>query len=60
VNPNSDAPPGSRIKPWMLVSAALLWPALLNVVNRVLQVELQGWDAPTERNLLFAAGDWLL
>jgi two-component system, LytTR family, sensor kinase len=44
----------------MWVSAALLWPAVLNVLNRILQVELQGWDAPTQRDLLFAAGDWLL
>lgn len=44
----------------MLVSAVWLWPAVLNVVNRVLQVRLQGWDAPTARELLFVAGDWLL
>ncbi len=44
----------------MLVSAVWLWPAVLNVVNRVLQVRLQGWDAPTSQELLFVAGDWLL
>ncbi|MBL0940901.1 MAG: histidine kinase [Gemmatimonadaceae bacterium] len=50
----------SRIRPWMFVSAVWLWPAVLNVVNRVLQVRIQGWDAPTARDLLFVAGDWLL
>lgn len=50
----------ARIKPWMLVSAVWLWPALLNVVNRVLQVRLQGWDPASPRELLFVAFDWLL
>ena len=50
----------SRIKPWMLVSAIWIWPAALNVVNRILQVKLQGWDPPTFRELVFTAGDWLI
>lgn len=44
----------------MLVSAVWLWPALLNVVNRVLQVRLQGWDPASPSELLFTAFDWLL
>ncbi len=44
----------------MFVSAIWIWPAVFNVVNRVLQGRLQGWDPATPGELLFVAGDWLL
>jgi two-component system LytT family sensor kinase len=50
----------SRIRPWMLVSAIWIWPAVFSVVSRVLQVKLRGWDTPSVRDLLFAGGDWLI
>ena len=49
----------SRLKPWMLVSAIWLWPAIFNVVERVGQVRLQGWDPASTGELLFTFGDWL-
>jgi len=43
----------------MLVSAIWLWPAVFNVVNRVAQGRLQGWDPATPGELFFQFGDWL-
>jgi hypothetical protein len=43
----------------MLVSAIWLWPAVFNVIERVAQVRLQGWDPATPGELLFLFGDWL-
>ena len=51
--------PRKRIKPWMLVSAIWLWPAVFNVIERVAQVRLQGWDPASAGELLFLFGDWL-
>ncbi len=49
----------TRLKPWMLVSAIWLWPAVFNVLNRLVQGRLQGWDPPTAVNLFFTFGDWI-
>ncbi len=47
-----------RIKPWMLVAAIWLWPAIFNVVTRIAQTKLQGWDTPRPEELIFVFGDW--
>ncbi|MFN8574795.1 MAG: histidine kinase [Gemmatimonadaceae bacterium] len=51
--------PSTRLKPWMLVAAIWLWPAVFNVLNRVVQGRLQGWDPPTAVSLFFTFGDWI-
>src|SRR5262249_47287978 len=48
----------SRLKRWMFVAAIWLWPAVFNVVTRVAQTRLQGWDPPTTPELIFEFGDW--
>jgi len=50
----------SRFKPWMLVSAAWVLPAVFASVNRVAQTHLSGWDPATLRELIWQSGDWLL
>ena len=50
----------SRFKPWMLVSAAWVLPAIFASVNRVAQTHLSGWDPATLRELIWQSGDWLL
>lgn len=50
----------SRLKPWMLVAAIWIWPALFAVVERFGQEKLRGWDPPTLVDMIFGAGDWLL
>ena len=50
----------NRIRPWMLVSAAWVVPALLGAVNLIAQHRLSGQPAPPLPDLLFAGGDWLL
>src|ERR1043165_9358413 len=47
-----------RTKPWMLVAAIWLWPAIFNVVTRIAQTKLQGWDPPRPEELIFTFGDW--
>lgn len=49
-----------RLRPWMIVSAAWLVPAVFAVINRIAQAHLQGWEPATVRELLFEFGDWLL
>ena len=49
-----------RLRPWMIVSAAWIVPAVFAVINRVAQARLQGWEPATARELLFEFGDWLL
>lgn len=49
-----------RLRPWMIVSAAWLVPAVFAVINRIAQAHLQGWEPATSRELLFEFGDWLL
>lgn len=49
-----------RLRPWMIVSAAWLVPAVFAVINRIAQAHLQGWEPATFRELLFEFGDWLL
>lgn len=44
----------------MLVAAIWIWPAILNVVDRLVQGRLQGWDPARPAELLFTAGDWLI
>jgi two-component system, LytTR family, sensor kinase len=48
-----------RLRPWMIVSAAWLLPAIFAVINRIAQAPLRGWDAST-RDLLFDFFDWLV
>ncbi len=52
-------PAKTRLKPWMLVSAIWLWPAVFNVISRILQGKLQGWRPATPAELFFEFGDWL-
>lgn len=48
-----------RVRPWMLVSAAWIAPAILGGVNEVVQGRL--WRGEVDvRAVAFAAGDWLL
>src|SRR5690349_7029712 len=49
-----------RLRPWMIVSAAWIVPAVFAVINRIAQAHLQGWEPATSRELLFEFGDWLL
>lgn len=49
-----------RLRPWMIVSAAWIVPAVFAVINRIAQAWLQGWEPATTRELLFEFGDWLL
>ena len=49
-----------RLRPWMIVSAAWIVPAVFAVINRIAQARLQGWEPATTRELLFEFGDWLL
>src|SRR5678815_1584747 len=49
-----------RLRPWMIVSAAWIVPAVFAVINRIAQARLQGWEPATLRELLFEFGDWLL
>jgi hypothetical protein len=49
-----------RLRPWMIVSAAWIGPAVFAVINRIAQARLQHWEPATLRELLFEFGDWLL
>jgi two-component system, LytTR family, sensor kinase len=49
-----------RLRPWMIVSAAWIVPAMFAVINRIAQARLQRWGPATLRDLLFEFGDWLL
>lgn len=49
-----------RLRPWMIVSAAWIVPAVFAVINRIAQARLQRWEPATFRELLFEFGDWLL
>jgi two-component system LytT family sensor kinase len=48
----------SRLKPWMIVSAIWLWPAVFNVVQALVGSAFFGQERPELRDLLFAFGDW--
>lgn len=48
-----------RLKPWMLVSAIWLWPAIFGVVNRLVQGRLQDWGPASASELLFQFWDWV-
>lgn len=49
-----------RLRPWMIVSAAWIVPAVFAVINRIAQARLQRWEPATPRELLFEFGDWFL
>lgn len=49
-----------RLRPWMLVSAAWILPAIFAAINRLAQGRLQGWGPATARDLLWAGGDWFI
>src|SRR5262249_50162635 len=48
-----------RVRPWMLVSAAWIAPAILGCVNELAQGLLSG-ERVNVKAVLFAGGDWLL
>ena len=52
--------PSIRPRPWMLVSAFWVLPALLATLNEVAQRRLSGGQPPRLAELLFAGGDWLI
>lgn len=47
-------------RPWILVSAAWIAPAILSAVNEVAQPRLLSGDQPSLAQVLFAGGDWLV
>ena len=49
-----------RLRPWMLVSAAWMGPAVLALVSRLGQARLWGEPAPGAGRLLFESLDWLV
>ncbi|HEU4769741.1 MAG TPA: histidine kinase, partial [Pyrinomonadaceae bacterium] len=49
-----------RLRPWMIVSAAWILPAIFAAINRVVQAYLLGWEPATIRDVLFEGGDWFL
>lgn len=49
-----------RVRPWMLVSAVWLAPALLATLSEVAQRRLHGEAPASTRDLLWAGGDWLV
>lgn len=50
-----------RLRPWMLVSAAWLGPAILGGLDVIAQHHLWGEDGPVDlRRVLFVSLDWLL
>src|SRR5688572_13230276 len=49
-----------RLRPWMIVSAAWILPAVFAAINRIVQAHLQGWEPATIRDVLFEGGDWFL
>jgi signal transduction histidine kinase len=49
----------SRVRPWMLVSAAWVIPAVFGALNQVAQKRLFGGEVRLPE-ILFAAGDWLV
>jgi two-component system LytT family sensor kinase len=56
-----DDPPKPRaLRPWVLISAAWLGPAILAAIAAYLQSRI-GWRGPTDlKALLWEGGDWLL
>jgi hypothetical protein len=48
------------MRPWLLVSAAWIGPAILAVVNEFAQRRLTGEKPPDLGTILFASGDWLV
>ena len=50
----------SRIRPWMLVSAAWMGPAVLASLGRLAQARLWGEPAPSAARLAFESLDWLV
>jgi sensor histidine kinase YesM len=49
-----------RVRPWMLVSAVWLAPAVLATIAHVVQRRLDGQPPANPAELLFAGGDWLV
>ncbi|HEX6047543.1 MAG TPA: histidine kinase [Pyrinomonadaceae bacterium] len=49
-----------RFRPWMIVSAAWILPAIFAAINRIVQAHLQGWEPATVRDVLFEGGDWFV
>lgn len=49
-----------RLKPWMLVSAAWVAPAVLSIASNLAQARLWGGEAPSLAQLLFDSLDWLI
>jgi two-component system LytT family sensor kinase len=51
---------GWRFKPWVLVSAVWLAPALFSIVNLVGQRRLHGEGPASLRDIIWSGGDWLI
>ncbi|MFI5309768.1 MAG: sensor histidine kinase [Gemmatimonadales bacterium] len=49
-----------RVRPWMIVSAAWLGPAVLGAVDQVAQARIWGDKPPSLSQILFTSGDWFL
>ncbi|MEP6495604.1 MAG: histidine kinase [bacterium] len=48
------------LRPWMLVSASWIGPAIFATLDRVAQTRLNHWDRPSAPELIFTGGDWFL
>jgi two-component system LytT family sensor kinase len=49
-----------RLKPWMVVSAVWLAPALFSVVSEIGQRRLAGESPASLRDIIWSGGDWLV
>ena len=49
-----------RLRPWMLVSAVWLAPAVLATIDHIVQRRLDGQRPASAEELIFAGGDWLV
>ena len=52
--------PRLRLRPWMLVSAVWIAPAVLATISEVAQRRIHGEPTPTLQELLWTGGDWLV
>ncbi|HEX9368430.1 MAG TPA: histidine kinase [Vicinamibacterales bacterium] len=49
-----------QLRPWMLVSAVWIVPAVLATISQVVERRLNGQPPASARDLLWAGGDWLV
>jgi signal transduction histidine kinase len=48
------------LRPWVLISAAWIVPAILASLSSYFQARVGHWDVPGPRELIWQGGDWLL